>query len=123
MEAEVIEQQDPGKAYSEIQVVDSDELTKAPDKEGLTAGGEQSPRQQADLPLTKAASEGETTEYQGSFQPWAIICNIPASLAFLVAFPSPMATCFQLCPSSPHTVKLAQSVSSLGTSVHPQDTS
>lgn len=123
MEAEVIEQQDPGKAYSEIQVLDSDELTKAPDKEGLTAGGEQSPRQQADLPLTKAASEGERTECQGSFQSWAITCNIPASLAFLVAFPSPMATCLQLCPSSPHTVKRTQSVSSLGTSIHPRDTS
>ena len=62
MEAEAIEQQDPGKAYSKIQVLDSDELTKAPDKEGPTAGGEQSPRQREDLPLTKAASEGETTE-------------------------------------------------------------
>lgn len=55
MEAEAIEQQDPGKAYSKIQVLDSDELTKAPDKEGPTAGGEQSPRQREDPTSAKSS--------------------------------------------------------------------
>lgn len=38
MEAEVIEQQDPGKAYSEIQVLDSNELTKARTKKDSQQG-------------------------------------------------------------------------------------